>query len=97
MDQMTGGLLYLMLIIGIFYFFIIRPQQTQKKERERMLEALQKGDEVTTVGGIYGKILGFKNDGKVIVVKVDSNTNLNIDRSAITSIVKGKGAEELKQ
>lgn len=94
MDQMTGGFLYFILIIGIFYFFLIRPQQKQKKEREKMLQALQKGDDVVALGGIYGKILRFKNDGKVVVLKVDTNTNLVIDRSAITQVVKGKAVSE---
>ncbi len=94
MDQMTGGFLYFILIIGIFYFFLIRPQQKQKKEREKMLQALQKGDDVLTLGGVYGKILRFKNDGKYVVLKVDTNTNLVVDRSAITQVVKGKAVSE---
>ncbi len=91
--QMFGGFAYLLLIIGIFYFFIIRPQQKQKKERDKMLAALQKGDNVVTLGGIYGKVLGFKNEEKVVVLKVDTNTNLDIDRSAITQVVKSKGGD----
>ncbi|MEZ4744528.1 MAG: preprotein translocase subunit YajC [Calditrichia bacterium] len=91
--QMFGGFAYLLLIIGIFYFFIIRPQQKQKKERDLMLAALQKGDNVVTLGGIYGKVLGFKNEDKVVVLKVDTNTNLDIDRTAITQVVKSKGGD----
>lgn len=91
--QMFGGFAYLLLIIGIFYFFIIRPQQKQKKERDLMLAALQKGDNVVTLGGIYGKVLGFKNEDKVVVLKVDTNTNLDIDRTAITQVVKSKGSD----
>ena len=91
--QMFGGFAYLLLIIGIFYFFIIRPQQKQKKERDKMLAALQKGDNVVTLGGIYGKVLGFKNEDKVVVLKVDTNTNLDIDRTAITQVVKSKGGD----
>ncbi|MCB0264211.1 MAG: preprotein translocase subunit YajC [Calditrichaeota bacterium] len=90
---MFGGFAYLLLIIGIFYFFIIRPQQKQKKERDLMLAALQKGDNVVTLGGIYGKVLGFKNEDKVVVLKVDTNTNLDIDRTAITQVVKSKGGD----
>ena len=92
-SEMYGGFLYFLLIIGIFYFFIIRPQQKQKKEREKMLSALQKGDEVTTLGGIHGKILGFKNDETVVSLKVDANTNLTVDRSAVTNIVKSKSGD----
>ncbi len=94
--QMFGGFAYLLLIIGIFYFFIIRPQQKQKKERDAMLAALQKGDHVVTLGGVHGKILGFKNDDSIIVLKVDTNTNLEVERSAITQVLKSKGGSSDK-
>jgi len=84
-----------LLIIAVFYFLIIRPQTKKQKEHQKLLQALQKGDNVVTVGGIHGKIVGFKNDNKVLLVKVDDNVKLEIDRTAI-SAVNGKG-EQKKQ
>jgi preprotein translocase subunit YajC len=85
------------LIIGIFYFLIIRPQNKKQKETQRMLSALKKGDKVVTIGGIHGVIQSVK-EGSVIV-KVDENTKMEFSRSAISSVVsegKGEKIEEKK-
>ena len=76
------------LIIGIFYFFIIRPQNKKQKETENMLASLQKGDKVVTIGGIHGVISSVKE--KTVIVKVDDNTKLEFTRSAIANVVRDK-------
>lgn len=91
MEQMSGGLLYLLLILGIFYFFIIRPQTKKQKERQKMLDALKKGDSVVTVGGVHGRVVNFKNDEKIVILKVDDNVKLEVDRTAISSILGSDG------
>lgn len=73
------------LIIVIMYFLMIRPQAKKQKERQKMLDALKKGDNVVTTGGIHGKVVGFTDDDKTAIVKVDDNVKLNIDRSFIQS------------
>jgi preprotein translocase subunit YajC len=97
MAQQGGGeggggsfslLLPFILIFVIMYFLMIRPQAKKQKQRQKMIEALQKGDNVITTGGIHGKIVNIADDGKTLVVKVDDNVKLNIDRSAV-GIVKG--------
>ena len=85
---MSGGVLYLALILGIFYFFIIRPQSKKQKERDKMLNEVAKGDNVVTVGGVHGKVEGFKNETTVLL-KVADNVKLTVDKTAI-SLVKGK-------
>ena len=74
----------LVLIIGIFYFLILRPQNKKQKETKRMLEALKKGDRVVTIGGIHGVIQTVKESS--VIVRVDENTKLEFSRSAISSI-----------
>ena len=76
------------LIIAIFYFFIIRPQNKKQKETEKMINALKKGDKVVTIGGIHGTVSSTKE--KSVVVKVDSNTQIEFSRSAISAVVKEK-------
>jgi len=78
----------LLLIIVVMYLLILRPQQRKQKERQRMLDAVKKGDEVVTAGGVHGKVVGTKNDDKILVVKVDDNVKLDVDRSAISSIIR---------
>jgi preprotein translocase subunit YajC len=85
------------LIIAIFYFLIIRPQNKKQKETQRMLGALKKGDKVVTVGGVHGVIQSVK-EGSVIV-KVDENTKMEFSRNAISNVVtegKGEKTEEKK-
>ncbi|QQO11211.1 preprotein translocase subunit YajC [Breznakiella homolactica] len=72
------------LIILIFYFLIIRPQNKKQKETQRMLDALKKGDKIVTIGGIHGVVQSVK-DGSVIV-KVDESTKMEFSRSAISSV-----------
>jgi len=74
------------LIMVIIYFLMIRPQGKRRKEKQNMLGALKKGDKVITIGGIHGTVTGIKNQGKVLVLKIEKNLNININRSAIAGL-----------
>lgn len=80
------------LIIVIFYFFLIRPQNKKQKETEKMIAALKKGDKVVTIGGIHGVVSSTKE--KTIIVKVDDNCKIEFSRSAISGVENEKPAEE---
>jgi preprotein translocase subunit YajC len=85
------------LIIGIFYFLIIRPQNKKQKETQRMLEALKKGDKIVTIGGIHGVIQSVKD--KSVIVKVDDYTKIEFSRTAISSVEiagKAEGPEKIE-
>ncbi len=69
------------LIFVVMYFFMIRPQQKKQKELAKFRSSLAKGDKVVTVGGIYGVVSEVKE--QYILVEVDSNVKLRIDKSAI--------------
>jgi preprotein translocase subunit YajC len=85
-DGLFSTLIMFMLIIGIFYFMILRPQQKRQKERQALLEALKKGDRVVTAGGMYGTIAGI--DEKTVLVQVADNVKIKLERSAVSSILK---------
>jgi preprotein translocase subunit YajC len=72
-------------IIGIFYFLIIRPQNKKRKETEKMLSALKKGDKVVTIGGLHGTVQSVKET--TVLIKVDDNVKLEFLRSAVSSII----------
>jgi len=74
----------LVAIIAIFYFLILRPQNKKQKETQKMLSALKKGDRVVTIGGIHGVIQSVKES--TVIVKVDENTKLEFNRSAIATV-----------
>lgn len=83
-----GGMLMtvmpFVLIIAIFYFFIIRPQNKKQKETQKMIDALKKGDKVVTIGGIHGVVSATKE--KTVIVKVDGDTKIEFSRSAISAV-----------
>ena len=72
-------------VILIFYFLIIRPQNRKRKETEKMLGALKKGDRIVTIGGVYGTIQAVKDT--TVIVKVDDNVKLEFTRSAISTVL----------
>lgn len=76
------------LIIGIFYFFLIRPQNKKQKETQKMINALQKGDKVVTIGGIHGVVSSTKE--KTVIVKVDDDVKIEFTRSAIAAVESDK-------
>ncbi len=69
-------------IFVVFYFLLIRPQQKRARETKTMLEALQKGDEVVTAGGIVGKIT--KLTDAYADVEIAPNVQITVQRSAIS-------------
>ncbi len=73
------------LIFGIFWFFLIRPQQKQKKEHQQMLDDLKSGDSVVTIGGIKGKVIKIKDNN--IKVRVSSNVDIDFVKNAIARVV----------
>ncbi|MBL50367.1 MAG: preprotein translocase subunit YajC [Candidatus Marinimicrobia bacterium] len=84
-----GGLaafLPFILIMFIIYFLMIRPQTKRQKEKEIMREGLKKGNKIITMGGIYGTVQGFKEKGRLAVIKIDNNTNMTINKTAIVGL-----------
>lgn len=73
----------LILIVVIFYFFMIRPQMKKAKEQKKFRESLKKGDEVMTLGGIYGKIAEVED--KTVILEMVDKSRMRVDKSAITA------------
>ena len=76
----------LILIFGVFYFLLIRPQQKKQKEHKEMLTNLQKGDSIFTAGGIHGKITGLTDT--TITLEVADKVRVKINRSAVGGLLK---------
>ena len=74
-------LAFFVIIIALFYFVMVRPQQKRQKDHQAMMEELQRGDKVMTAGGIYGTIESISEDS--IVIKVESGASLRVARTSV--------------
>ena len=98
--QPQGGIfgnqfLFFGLMIVMFYFLLIRPQQRQRKELEKRLAALQKGDEVVTTAGIHGIVHNVKE--KTVVLKVAEGTMIEFDKPAVATVLKKESAASVSK
>ena len=75
-----------LLIFAVFYFLVIKPQKDQQKQHKQMVTELKKNDEVVTTGGIHGTIVNVKE--KTLVIRIDDNAKMEIDREAVTVVTK---------
>jgi len=79
-------LLPLALIFVIFYFLLIRPQKQKEKEHQKMLEGINKNDEVVTSGGIHGTVVNVKE--KTLTLRIDENVKMEIEKNSVAYIKK---------
>jgi preprotein translocase subunit YajC len=76
------------LILVVFYFLLIRPQQKKARETQEMLDNLKVGDEIVTNGGLYGRVLKLAD--KVVFVEIAPKVQVRIDRSSVNRVVRGR-------
>jgi preprotein translocase subunit YajC len=79
-------------MFAIFYFIVLRPQQRQKADRERMLNALKRGDRVVTSGGLHGTVVTLGEH--TVTLRVADQVKLEFDRTAIGRVVGGPGEKD---
>jgi preprotein translocase subunit YajC len=90
----ASSFLPLVLIFGVFYFLLIRPQQTRQKEMRAMLAALKRGDRVITGGGIVGTVQKVKDNE--VEVEIAANVRVTVLLDTISSVVKPVAANDAK-
>ncbi len=73
------------LIIVVFYFLVIRPQNKKKNDAKKMLENIKKGDRVVTIGGMHGTVESARDDS--VVLKVDENVKVKFSKSAVAQVI----------
>lgn len=92
-NGLLGTLIMIAAMIAIFYFLAIRPQKKQEKEAAAMRDAIQVGDEITTIGGIIGRVVSIKEETLVLETTRDC-TKIRILKSAVRSVdVKAEDAQ----
>ncbi len=92
---MTGGaaiIVWILVFFGIFYFLAIRPQRRQKQAHSEMTSMLKKGDEVVTIGGMFGKITAIGDDW--VEMEIAKRTRVRFIKRAISSITQIEEEDE---
>jgi len=86
----------LVLIFAVFYFLLIRPQQTRQKELKSMIAGLRRGDRVVTAGGILATVARVKEGSDEVDVDLAPNVRVTVLRDTISSVVKPTAANDTK-
>ena len=87
--QASGGssgmmqLVFLVAIIGVFYFFMIRPQMKKAKMETQFRSTLEKGTKVVTIGGIHGRIIEVQD--KTFMIEIDTNVKVKVEKTAVSA------------
>ena len=84
--EAIGQFIPLILIFAIMYFLLIRPQQKKVKEHQAMVQALRRGDQVVTQGGLIGKVVKVKDDGE-LEVEIAEGVKVRVVQSTIATVV----------
>lgn len=84
--SVSGVFIQLALVLLIFYFFLIRPQQKRIKEHSDMVQALKVGDRVLTSGGVYGKVT--KLEEREVSLEVAEGVVISVDRMSVSALVE---------
>ena len=82
---LVGTLLPLVAMMGIIWFLLIRPQQKEQQRHRELVRNLRKGDEVVTVGGIFGKVLAMTDDK--VTLRIAENVKIDVERSKIARVL----------
>ena len=82
---LSSTVIMLVLMVAIFYFMLIRPENKRKKEAEQMRSALKKGDWLTTIGGLYGKVVAI-TDRTVVLETSEDRVRVEFLKSAISTV-----------
>lgn len=84
--QLTDTVIFLVLLFGIFYFLLIRPQQKRVKEHNTILEAMKKGSRIITAGGVHGMVTKIEGDD-IVHVEIAPNVRIRVQKSSIQEVL----------
>ena len=77
-----SGIIMMVLIFVVFYFFLIRPQTKRQKEVKQQRDAMKVGDRVVTSGGIYGKVKEMK-ENNIVIIEIAENVRIKVDKNSV--------------
>ena len=90
MGAQFSNILFILLLVAVFWFVAIRPQQQRQKQQRAMLDALKPGDEIITAGGIFATVVAV---GERLRIRVADGTELEISPAAVGQVLPASGAD----
>lgn len=86
-QQQSGWTFWVMiaLMLVVMYLFMWRPEQKRRKEMQKFRDGLKKGDKIVTAGGIYGTVKEIKENESTLLIEVDSNVTLRVDKNMVVA------------
>ena len=95
-DGLMGMMPALIIIMGLFYFLILRPQKNKEQTFRSMIDNLKEKDRIVTIGGIHGVVTGVQRDAEIVTVRIDesSGTKIRIGTSAIARVATDEDSEK---
>jgi len=83
------------LIFGLFYLLILRPQQKQSRKKDNMMKSIKRGDKIVTAGGIHGRVINAEED--LLTIEISKGVNIQISRANISALIDNQDKAETKQ
>ena len=91
---MVGAIVWMVVLFGIMYFLMLRPQKKEQKRLQAMLNSMEVGDSVVTTSGFYGVIMDITDDDVIVEFGNNKNCRISMQKKAIAQVEKAKSSEE---
>lgn len=91
-----SSLVPMLLIFGVFYFLLIRPQEKKRREQDKLISGVKKGEEVLTNSGLFGVVTKINDSDNIIMVQIAEGIEIKLLKSAIADIVSRSSKEVVK-
>ena len=91
---MVGAIIWMVVLFGIMYFLMLRPQKKEQKRLQAMLNDMEVGDSIVTTGGFYGVVIDMTDEDVIVEFGNNKNCRISMQKKAIAQVEKAKSSEE---
>ena len=91
---MVGAIIWMVVLFGIMYFLMLRPQKKEQKRLQAMLNDMEVGDSIVTTGGFYGVVIDMTEEDVIVEFGNNKNCRISMQKKAIAQVEKAKSSEE---
>ena len=92
--SMVGAIIWMVVLFGIMYFLMLRPQKKEQKRLQAMLNDMEVGDSIVTTSGFYGVVIDMTDEDVIVEFGNNKNCRISMQKKAIAQVEKAKSSEE---